>query len=215
MASTLTQRADLAWLALEFVGAVAFAISAGLAAQRRGRDVFGVAWLGLVVGVGGGTLRDVLLGTPAHWLGTPLEAVLAALAGLGAALLVRAELVSRWASFRWADGVGLATLCIASADAALARGMGPFVAVALGILCGCGGGVLRDALLRRRLLLLTEEFYVTAALLGAALHVFFVHTPLGGPRTFWLSLAVVLALRSVGMRGGWVPRWAQRRARSS
>lgn len=203
MALTLSQEAHSLWLGLELLGTVAFAFSAAAAAQRRSSDLFGVAAFGAAVGVAGGTLRDLLLGGPPLWVQMPSQVVVASLTSLAGALLTRAELLRRWQTFRWADAVGLSTLSVAGADLCLSKGGDPLVAVSLGITTAATGSVLRDALLQRKLLLLREEFYVTAVLLGASLHVFFSHTPVGGARTFWLSVLTVLALRAIGMRGGW------------
>jgi uncharacterized membrane protein YeiH len=215
MALTLAQEAHTLWLGLELLGTMAFALSAAVAAQRRGNDVFGVAALGAGVGVAGSTLRDVLLHHPPLWVRMPSLVAVAALTALASALLTRAELLGRWQLYRWADAVGLAALSVGAADLRLSEGGDALGAVALGLASGLAPGVLRDALLHRKLLVLREEFYVTAGLLGTSLHVFFSHTPVGGARTFWLSVLTVIALRAVGMRGGWSFPLPRRGARGS
>jgi uncharacterized membrane protein YeiH len=214
---TLTQGAPVLLHLLQFSGTMALGLSTALAAQRRGRDVFGVAALALIAALGGGTLRDLLLastlrdgaarggaprdGLPVFWMDEPSYLGAVAALALAGSLLVRARLLQRWTAFRWADAVGLAALGVAGTDLGLAHGAGPLNAVALGGLSSVGSSLLRDALLQRTPLLVRAEFHATAVLLGAALHVLFVHTPFGGAATFWISVGVILALRAFGMRG--------------
>lgn len=207
MVLTLTEGAPTLLHLLQLLGTMAFGFSTALAAQRRGRDVFGVTTVALIAALGGGTLRDLLLarlledGPPVFWMEDPLYLAGVTVTALAGSLLVRAHVLSRWWAFRWADAVGLAALGVAGTDVSLAHGTDPLTAVALGGLTSIGSGLLRDTLLQRTPLLVREEFLATAVLLGAALHVLFTYTPLGASRTFWISAGAILALRAMGMRG--------------
>lgn len=187
--------------ALQLVGSAAFALSTPLAARRKKADLFGVTALGLIPAIGGGTLLDLVSeATPVFWIAAPRFVLLSVLTALGGALLVRRLPARRWQLARWVDALGVAAWTVAGTELSLARGAGPLSAVALGGLVGVAGGLLRDTFFQRAPGLAADEFYATAVLLGASLHVFFAHTPLGTAATCWLSAGAVLVLRGTALR---------------
>src|SRR3954454_16775332 len=157
-------------LALDLAGCFVFALSGGLAAVRARLDVFGVVVVGTVTAIGGGILRDVLVG-PAppnalrHW---PYLAVPAAAAGL--VFVWHPALTRLRRPIVVLDAAGLGLFTVTGTRVGLDRGVGPAGAIAVGLLTGIGGGVLRDVLLREIPLVLRRgETYVLAAAVGAVL----------------------------------------------
>lgn len=186
---------------VQLVGSAAFAVSTSLTSRQRRTDLFGVTALALVPALGGGTLLDVVLDTtPVFWIAAPGFVLVPLCAALASALGLRRVRLRRLWLARWADAAGVAAWTVAGTELCLARGTGPWVAVMLGGLGGVTGGLLRDVCLRRSPSLLTDEFYATAVLLGAALHLLFAQMPLGTLLTFWLSAGAVLVLRGVAIQ---------------
>lgn len=199
-------------LVLDLSGSFVFALSGALAAVRARLDVFGVVVVATVTAIGGGALRDVLLGdTPPnalrHW---PYLAVPAA-----AAVLVffwHPQVTRMWRPIVVLDAAGLGLFTVTGTRLALEHGLGPAGACALGVLTGIGGGVLRDVLLREIPLVLRREIYALASAVGAVLIVV-VH------RAGWLDLGwqigaavAVFAVRVLAARRRWsapTPRVAE------
>lgn len=154
---------------LELVGLVAFAASGALAAVRARLDVFGVVVLGLTTALGGGILRDVLLGvTPPTTLRT--WPYLAASALTAAVVFVFHPQVARLRrAVLVADAVGLGLFASTGTAVALNLGVPVYTACLIGMTTGIGGGAIRDLLLRQIPLVLHQEIYALAALFGAVL----------------------------------------------
>lgn len=157
---------------LDMMGIVAFAATGALVAARNNMDMFGALALAFVTGIGGGTVRDLLLDVPVFWLDQPhyLWACLAgcllvmvALYRYGQAPLVTINVI---------DALGLAVFTILGAQKTLALGHNPAVAVLMGMLTGCGGGMIRDILANRVPNVLSRNrLYATASLAGALVFV--------------------------------------------
>src|SRR5690606_26342780 len=110
---------------LSYIGLFVFAVSGALTALRNDMDIFGVAMIGLVTGVGGGTIRVILLGVfPVWWIGVPY-AIALCLAGALAATLAQPFIASRLKALIWADAAGLAVFAVIGAQAALAKDASP------------------------------------------------------------------------------------------
>jgi uncharacterized membrane protein YeiH len=184
--------------ALDLASAAVFALTGALVASRKELDIVGFMWLGVVTGVGGGTVRDLLLGVPVFWVRDPtpvLVCIAAAVLGFFAAHHVS----SRYRLILWLDALGLALVTMAGAAKGLDVGTGPVVAVVMGVITGTVGGILRDVLGQEPSIILRREIYVTAALLGAVVYVLLVG--MGTPRVTAALLggATVLAARSLAL----------------
>lgn len=155
--------------ALDYVGVGIFAITGALAAARKQHDVITFVVFSIITGMGGGTLRDLLIGAPVFWVhsGTYL------LVCIGAALAVWivGERPWRYAALNWFDAVGLAVYAAIGSAKALTYGVAPGVAVAMGVMTATFGGILRDIFAGEPSVLLRREIYVTAALLSASVYV--------------------------------------------
>ncbi len=157
--------------ALNVIGLFVFAISGALTALRNDMDLFGVAMIAFVTGVGGGTIRDVLIGSfPVWWVREP-SAIFVCLAGAAVATLAQPLLASRLKTLIWADAMGLSVFAILGAQAALAADAPMIIAIFMGAVTATFGGVVRDVLLNEAPLILKQDIYATAALIGAGVYV--------------------------------------------
>ena len=154
---------------LDMAGVAVFAISGALAAARIKQTIVTFAFFAAVTGIGGGTLRDLLIGAPVFWVGRSdyLGICLVAAAGVW---LLKAD---RWRmdALLWFDAIGLGAYSVLGAAKALALGVPPLVAVVMGVLTASFGGIVRDLLAGEPSILLRREIYVSAAALGAGAYV--------------------------------------------
>jgi uncharacterized membrane protein YeiH len=196
---------------LDVLGVAVFAVTGALVASRKQMDVIGFAFLGTVTGIGGGTVRDLVLGqTPVFWVKEPLYLLVC----VGCATLVffvahvpRSRLVL----LVWLDAVGMALFCVLGAEKALPHG--PVVAATMGVVTAVMGGMIRDILGGESPVILRREIYATAALLGAVTYLLVL---LAMPRDAALlaGFSSALALRGLALRNGWsLPVYRPREAR--
>ena len=153
--------------ALDLAGIAVFALSGALLAARLRQTVVTVAFFALVTGVGGGTVRDLLIGAPVFWVHDPWVAPVILLTALIAWFTP-----NRWWEGRmldWADAVGLAAYSALGTAKALSYDVEPVPAILMGIITGCVGGIIRDVLAGVPSILMRPELYVTAAALTASL----------------------------------------------
>jgi uncharacterized membrane protein YeiH len=199
---------------LEWVGLVVFATTGALAASRKQMDVVGFALLATAAGIGGGTLRDMMLGLlPVFWVGKP--AYLLACIGVACVLFFTAHIPqSRLRWLLWLDAVGLALFAVTGADRALSAGAGPTVAVAMGVVTATFGGIIRDVLAGESSVILSREIYVSAALVGAFAFVSLSIIEVPHDMAMVAGFAAGLALRAAALHLGWsLPRYKPRPAR--
>lgn len=182
----------LPWL--DLVGIAVFAATGALAAARRGQTLVTLMFFALVTGVGGGTVRDLLIRAPVFWV----QDRLAALVCLGVALLIWVTPEKWWkgSALAWLDAVGLAAYAVFGAGKALGFGVPPVPAVVMGVISACVGGIIRDVLAGEPSILMRPELYVTAAALAATLYVI-LRLALGLPA---FEAAVPAALAGFGLR---------------
>ena len=153
--------------ALDLAGIAVFALSGALLAARLRQTFVTMAFFALVTGVGGGTVRDLLIGAPVFWVRDPWVAPIC----LGVALIAWFTPQAWWQGslLEWLDAGGLATYATLGAAKALAFGIAPVPAMVMGVVTGCVGGIIRDVLAGRPSILMRPELYVTAAALSASL----------------------------------------------
>lgn len=170
MESLLLAPEDLARLkaavaVIDMIAVAVFAITGALVAARREMDPIGFIFLGTVTGLGGGTLRDLVLDQPVFWLTTTSylwTCIVASLATFWAARL----LASRYKALVWMDAVGVALFTITGAQKALLLGHQAVVCVLMGVMTSTVGGLIRDVLATEKSLLFHREIYVTASIVG-------------------------------------------------
>jgi uncharacterized membrane protein YeiH len=159
------------YLALEYIGTVAFAVSGAAVAIRAGMDWLGVAVLAVVASVGGATARDLLLGRfPVGWIRDPWPvwvALATAAVMIGQAYLHPRRAPEASTVILVADAAGVAVFTVTGTVIALDSGVSGPVAVLIGMVSGTGGGVARDVLARQRPLILVGQIYALSAAAGA------------------------------------------------
>lgn len=188
---------------LQVIGTIAFAISGALVAGRRKMDWFGVVVLAVMVAVGGGSLRDLLLGvTPVFWIESPWFVLLAGVTALVTIPLKRLTLNYR-NYLLLSDAVGLAVFAILGTEKALAVGTNAFVAIIMGVITGVFGGVLRDVLANRDPSILYGGIYALAALIGCTIYVLLLQTSVSSLNTLWVSMGLILVIRLVAIIREW------------
>jgi uncharacterized membrane protein YeiH len=172
--------------------------------------------LAVVTGVGGGSVRDTMLGElPVFWVQNPLYLGIC-IAVAAAAFFLAHIPESRYRALLWLDAAGLAVFCVVGAERALEAGAGPFIAVAMGVATATLGGVIRDVLGGEVPLILRREIYVTAALAGAAVFVGLVTFGLDGPLAVVAGFAVCFLIRALALHYHWsLPVYRARPGRST
>ena len=170
-------------LILNLVGTFAFGLSGGILGVRKKMDLFGVLVLAVATGLGGGIMRDLVLGhTPPTTLVDWRYLAAAGVAGL--LVFVDYRQIIRWNRFVIAfDAAGLAIFTVTGTTIALAAGLGPVPAALLGMLTGIGGGALRDVLAAEVPLVLRSEIYAVASLLGAIIITLTIKPKFSGRRS--------------------------------
>ncbi|MGQ3016422.1 trimeric intracellular cation channel family protein [Phenylobacterium sp.] len=191
--------AALVWL--DYAAVFVFGASGALAAARRKHDIVTFTFFAAVTGVGGGTLRDLLIDAPVFWVVRP-EYLIAPLAASVAVWLFGAG-KARLFILTWLDALGLCAYAVVGAAKALAFGVPAGAAVVMGVLTATFGGVLRDVLAEEPSVLLKREIYVTAALVGAC--VFVVLNVMGVPQlpSALAGFGVGLAIRAGAILFRW------------
>ncbi len=191
-------RPFLYWLDLG--GVAVFAISGALAAARARQTIVTFAFFAAVTGIGGGTLRDLLIGAPVFWVGRS-DVLGVCLVAAGAVWLLRAD---RWrlSALLWFDAIGMAAYAVIGAAKAGSYGVPPLPAIVMGVLSASFGGIVRDVLAGVPSVLLSREIYVSAAALGSATYVMLVVLGAGTFSAGGLGLAAGFGLRALAIGRG-------------
>ena len=183
---------------LDLAGLAVFAASGALAAARRGQTMVTLVFFALVTGVGGGTVRDLLIGAPVFWIVDSRAASVC----LGVALLiwVTPERWWRGAALDWFDAVGLAAYAVYGAAKALGYGVPPVPAFVMGVVSACVGGIIRDVVAGEPSILMRPELYITAAALSSALFVGLSLLDVPSAAAATLAAAAGFGLRAAAIR---------------
>lgn len=198
---------------LDVIGVAVFAATGTLAASRKQMDVIGFALLATLTGIGGGTVRDLILGKQVFWVAD--QTYLAICLGVALLSFFTAHLIARrYPLLLWLDAVGLAAYGVLGAHLAVAADAGAIAAAALGVITATFGGMMRDVVSQETPLILKQELYATAALGSAT--VYLAGVALWGA-TAPAALAAVafgFGLRAGAIRRGWsLPRYRPREGR--
>lgn len=195
---------------LEMIGTVAFSISGAMTGIRKGMDILGISILGLTTAVGGGVIRDLVLGiTPPKTFQNPVYAMVA----IATALIVCTPWVQNLFSKRqnyydlimlWMDSVGLGIFTVVGIETAysVSTDFSLFLMVFVGAVTGVGGGVLRDVMAQDPPYIFVKHFYASASLIGAVVCALLWET-LGQSVSIIAGVAVVLVLRLLAAKFRW------------
>lgn len=191
------------WLGwLDLLGVAVFAATGALVASRKQMDLVGFGLMASATGIGGGTLRDVLLERPVFWIAD--GRYLAVCLGIAAVVYFSAHILQRrFVVLLWADAVGIAAYAVMGAELGLRSGAAPPVAVVLGVMTATFGGLIRDVLCQETPLILRREVYATAVAAGAGAYVLLLGLGAGKPLAAVLGFAIGFAVRAGGIALGW------------
>lgn len=188
---------------IDIVGTMVFAISGALTAYEKKMDVFGISAVAFITALGGGTLRDLLMGsTPVAWMAGPVYFIMIAL-GISIALIFKRRLQRLRKTFFLFDTIGIATFTMLGLQKALAIGMIPIVCIMMGMISAVFGGVIRDIVCNEIPLIFRKEVYALTCLFGGV--VFFILRYFEVP-TNWnliISIVVIMGVRILAVRYNW------------
>ena len=183
---------------LDLGGTAVFALSGALVAAGKRQTLVTFAFFALVTGVGGGTVRDLLIGAPVFWMtGTAVPLVCLAMAAV-----VFATPPVWWSgrALAWLDAAGLGAYAVFGAAKSLAAGVDPLPAAVMGVVTACVGGIVRDVLTDEPSILMRPELYVTAAALASGLFVGLDAAGVAVPLAAALSALAGFGLRAAAIR---------------
>jgi uncharacterized membrane protein YeiH len=189
---------EIIWNAIHIImyfGDLVFAVSGALAAGQRRMDIIGYLLIGVITGLGGGTLRDVLLDRPVWWTSDTTELILCTGAAFCTFFAVPDSLMRHKLTI-WSDALGLSAFAVVGSSIAMNAGVPWEVAVFMGVLTATGGGVIRDVLTDTKPIIVGGQLYAIAALAGSLANVVLASN--GVPPTL---AAVIGFLSTLTLRG--------------
>lgn len=190
---------------LDVIGIAIFALSGAAVAAKERQTFVTMAFFALVTGVGGGTVRDLLIDAPVFWITDPWVPAVC----LACALLAWFTPMRMWQgkTFDFGDAAGLAAYAVLGSAKAITYGVPPIPAVLMGIITGCVGGIIRDVVAGRPSIIMQPELYVTAAALSAVITVVGMAFSAGmGLANGWVwgaAFVAGFALRAAAIQFGW------------
>lgn len=151
---------------VELLGIMSFAFSGALAAMQKRLDVFGILVLTFVTAIGGGTVRDMMIGSlPVAWL-KDIETIITLFICYFLALFFNKYIRRLHHTLFWLDTIGLAFFCVVAIAKGISFGLHPMVCVAIGTITGCFGGIIRDVLLNEIPYVFRKDVYASACIAG-------------------------------------------------
>lgn len=186
---------------LDLAGIAVFALSGALVAASKRQTLVTFIFFAVITGVGGGTVRDLLIGAPVFWV----ERNTILFICIAAALIVWFTPYRLWRgnALLWLDALGIAAYATFGAAKGLAYGLAPLPALAMGVMTACVGGIIRDVITGEPSILMRPELYVTAAALSAALMVGLLLLGLPSYAAGAIAALGGFALRAGAIRWGW------------
>ncbi|MDM9632418.1 trimeric intracellular cation channel family protein [Robiginitalea aurantiaca] len=188
------------YLIVDILGTIAFAVSGVLVAMEKRLDIFGVGIIALVTALGGGTLRDMLIGiTPVTWTTTPMYMYII-LGAVIIAVLFQSRLKYLRTSLFLFDTIGIGFYTMIGINKGVEAGLEPLICIALGTITASFGGVLRDILCNEIPVIFRREVYATACILGGAGYFLLLKTPLPEAYAYLMGVALVIGMRLAAVR---------------
>lgn len=184
--------------AIVYFGDAVFAISGALTAMRFRMDIIGVVLIGTVTGLGGGTIRDLIIGRPVFWVQNPSEIFLCIVVSTITFFFVTDEILRR-RGMVWGDALGLAAFGVAGCNIALAHGVVWPVAILMGMVTATGGGVIRDVITNTQPMITSSQPYATIALIGASLYALLLSFEMPEGVAELIAFSIALVLRAISI----------------
>jgi uncharacterized membrane protein YeiH len=189
---------------IDLLGTLVFAISGALAASDKNmyRDMFGVSFTGFVTAVGGGTLRDMILGTRPAWVADG-NYLIVITAGVLIAVFFKYFIFKFRRTFFLFDTMGIALYTVVGVQKSLEHGVSPLAAIIMGMFTAVMGGVIRDTLINELPLIFRKEIYATACLSGAALFVILKLTGVNDNLNAFSAVMLIFLIRTLSVKYRW------------
>ncbi len=188
---------------MDLLGTAVFAISGTIVSRNQGLDFFGALVIAFVTAVGGGTLRDILIGsTPVGWM-LDLNYVLAIACGVILAIIF-GKSIAKWnKTMFFFDAIGIGLFTILGLEKTLGLGLGPVIALIMGMVSAVFGGVVRDVLANRIPLIFRSEIYATACLAGGLLYLLLTLSDMSRTLAMSLSIILIFTIRILAVKKRW------------
>jgi len=185
---------------LELAGTFFFSISGALATRDHDQDWFGATFIGFITAIGGGSLRDVLLGSyPLAWI-SDIHFLYAILLGILAASAFHRVFIKLRRTFLLFDTLGIAFFTILGTEKALRLGVAPEIAAMMGMFTAVMGGVIRDTLTNEVPVIFRKEIYATACLAGAVCYLLLNHAGVSRNAAFLIASGLVIVVRLLAVK---------------
>lgn len=182
---------------MDILGTIAFAISGALSAMNRRLDIFGIFIIAFVTAIGGGTIRDVLIGnTPVSWMENIVYVYLIGVVTIFA-IVFRNKLNYLKKSLFLFDTIGLGVFTITGVEVGIQNGLNPIISVALGAMTGTFGGVIRDILCNEIPVIFRKEIYATACLIGALAYIILYKLEVDADIIYLVTSLTVISIRLI------------------
>ena len=194
---------DFGLLILSYLGTAVFAISGAMLGLRKELDIVGVTFVATLTGIGGGTMRDLLLGaTPVGWVQNPTDLIICFIIAILACLIHKQLINRKMISLLYADAAGLSLFAVLGTAKALTFDAHPVVAILFGAMSASFGGIVRDVMMGEQPVIFQKEIYISAALLSGLTYVGMGYI---APFETQAMIAIIagLSLRVLAMTRGW------------
>ena len=186
---------------IDLIGTLVFAVSGALAASDKNmyRDIFGVTFTGFVTAVGGGTLRDMILGVRPTWV-VDGNYLIAISLGVIIAISFKYYILKYRRTFFLFDTLGIALYTVVGVQKALFYDVAPLAAIIMGMFSAVMGGVIRDTLINEVPLIFKKEIYATACLSGAAVFVLLILLNVDDNMNSFISVGIIILIRTISVK---------------
>jgi len=182
---------------IDFLGTVAFAASGALAGVRKKLDLYGVCFLAIVTAVGGGTVRDTLLGRVPPFAFRDINYFIFAIATALVIFLFHRQMTRTYSKLVWLDALGLGLFNVTGLTIALESGVGYFGSIVFGVITCTGGGMMRDILIGETPFVLKQEIYATACILSGMLFCLLHYFGVNSQLNMTVSAVLLFTVRMV------------------
>ncbi len=184
---------------LDLIGTLVFAISGSLMAKQHDFDIFGAAVVAFVTALGGGTIRDLLIGvTPVGWMIDP-QYLVAVITGVVMVLVFPSYLLKLRKTMFLFDTIGIGIFTLIGIQKAIGLGLSPMIALMMGIVSAVFGGVIRDILCTEVPLIFRKEIYATACLAGGAIYLLSIYLGVNNNLAMITSMFIIIGIRLVSV----------------
>jgi len=201
------------FIILAYIGTAVFAFSGSLMGIRKRMDVIGVAFVATVTGIGGGTIRDLLMGrTPVGWVSNPTDIIICAVVAAISCLFYKFFIGRTLKWLLYADAIGMALFSVLGTAISLGSGAHPLIAILFGAMSATFGGIVRDVICGEKPIVFSTEIYISASLLGG-LGFVLIPEAFGVEIRLLIGLILSALLRGIAIHRGWslnFPRYTKK-----